>query len=101
MIAQLLLSVAAATSLAAATPKTPINLADNATPCELTVVLECGVGADGAATACKVVSEDPNTLGAGASALSMSHSFHLTPRDNGAPVLLPVRIQTGQCTTNR
>ena len=42
-----------------------------------------------------------SSLGAGAAALSMSHSFHLTPRDNGAPVLLPVRIQTGQCTTNR
>ena len=71
------------------------------TACELTVLLQCQVAADGATSDCAVVSEDPNSLGAGAAALAMSRSFHLAPRDVLERVLVPVRIQSGVCRGTR
>lgn len=71
------------------------------TPCELTVLLQCQVAADGATSACAVVSEDPNSLGAGAAALAMIRSFRLAPRDVAERVLVPVRIQSGVCRGTR
>ena len=71
------------------------------TACELTVLLQCQVAADGATSGCAVVSEDPNSLGAGAAALTMSQSFHLAPRDVPERVLVPVRIQSGVCRGTR
>ena len=71
------------------------------TACELTVLLQCQVAADGATSGCDVVSEDPNSLGAGAAALAMSRSFRLAPRDVAERVLVPVRIQSGVCRGTR
>ena len=95
------LTVAAAVSAASPSPTGRDLKLASAEGCGLTVMLQCHVAADGAARDCQVVSEDPNTLGAGAAALAMSAQFHLTPRPDGAPVLLPVRIQTGVCTARR
>ena len=91
--------------LTAITAFSPASSAQSARPlsiavaqnCVLTVVLQCEVGADGAAKACKVASEDPNSLGAGQAALAMSAAFQLTAREDGQPVYVPVRINTGQC----
>jgi hypothetical protein len=71
------------------------------TRCDLTVLLQCQVAADGATSDCAVVSEDPNSLGAAAAALSMSRSFRLAPRDVPERVLVPVRIQSGVCRATR
>ena len=56
---------------------------------------------DGATSDCAVVSEDPNSLGAAAAALTMSRSFRLAPRDVAERVLVPVRIQSGVCRGTR
>ena len=69
--------------------------------CVLTVVLQCDAKAQTGADRCKVVAEDPNSLGAGQAALAMSAGFHLPVSADGAPVLIPVRIRTGQCIAGR
>ena len=98
----MLISLIASVAVAASSPAAPapITVADSGS-CALTVVLQCAVAPDGAASDCKVISEDPNTMGAGDAALAMSRSFHLAPREVAGPVLLPVRIQTGQCRSGR
>ncbi len=99
MLLNLIAAIAASASLSSAVAPaapSPIKVAEGG-GCTLTVVLQCTVAQDGAASDCRIISEDPNTLGAGEAALTMSRSFHLSPREDGAPVLLPVRIQTGQC----
>jgi hypothetical protein len=92
--------LAASAALAATAPATapahPVSVAA-AQACVLTVVLQCEVKSADQPGVCKVVSEDPNTLGAGEAALAMSAGFHLKPSANGEPVLIPVRIRTGQC----
>ena len=103
MLLNLIAAIAASTVLAGAAPpagSSAIQVADSG-PCSLTVLLQCGVAEEGTATDCHIVSEDPNSLGAGAAALSMSRSFRLTRHGDGSPVLLPVRIQTGQCHAGR
>ncbi len=99
MLLSLIAAIAAAATLVGPAPQAAPSsiLVAQGGPCTLTVVLQCAVARDGAASDCRIISEDPNTLGAGDAALSMSRSFRLTPREDGAPVLLPVRIQTGQC----
>lgn len=101
MVLPLFAAITVASALSATGPSAAghdMTLA-RADSCTLTVVLQCHVAEDGAARDCQVVSEDPNSLGAGAAALSMSAQFHLPPRADGTPVLLPVRIQTGTCGT--
>ena len=101
MILPLLLTAITALSPASATASArPLSLAA-ADHCVLTVVLQCEVASDGAAKACRIASEDPNELGAGQAALAMSSTFHLTAPDDGQPVYLPVRINTGQCRKGR
>jgi hypothetical protein len=99
----LLAAITVASALSASGPSPvghEVKMA-SAGSCTLTVVLQCRVADDGAAKDCQVISEDPNALGAGAAALSMSAQFHLTPRADDTPVLLPVRIQTGTCGAAR
>jgi len=79
----------------------PTLTASAETACDLTVLLQCQVAPDGATSACAVVSEDPNSLGAGDAALAMSRSFRLAPRDVAERVLVPVRIQSGVCHRTR
>jgi hypothetical protein len=103
MLLNLIVAIAASASLSSAmapATQTPMKVAEGGA-CTLTVVLQCAVAQDGAASDCRIISEDPNTLSAGEAALAMSRSFHLSAREDGAPVLLPVRIQTGQCRTGQ
>lgn len=84
----------------AGTPS-PTLTANAQARCDLTVLLQCQVAPDGATSGCAVVSEDPNSLGAGAAALAMSQSFRLAPRDAPERVLVPVRIEAGVCRGTR
>lgn len=95
------IGVMSAASIGQAGAPVPTLTASAEPACELTVLLQCQVAADGAASGCAVVSEDPNSLGAGAAALAMSRSFRLAPRDVPERVLVPVRIEAGVCRGTR
>lgn len=90
--------IAASTSLAA----TPVREARLDNPgCELTVVLQCQITPKGEATGCTKVSEDPNTVGAGAMALSMTSQFRLPAGDGVTPRMIPIRIHSDVCVAAR
>ena len=89
-----LTSILASPSLAASAHSSKIG-------CELTVVLQCGVNRDGAAHDCKVVSEDPNSVGAAAAALAMAAQFRLPQGEPREQSLIPIHIQTGACQAAR
>ncbi len=78
-----------------ASPTPPVTPGEQG--CELTVMLQCGVTREGATRDCKVVSEDPNGLSAGAVALSMASQFHLPAGEPREQSLIPIHIRTGVC----